>query len=234
MALSLSLLGLLLLQVVDASSPSAWEQSVEANAAAWRSVIAAASSMKGGWGDSATGKVSYDAYSVSKLVEPQSEAYIPLLKDVSSAEVNTATMKWFEASMPAMKGTVLSTKQEIDWIAVVLGSEGKTLLSKTNTINKVEEDGKTSTVVSSYLSRCHFDDDNKAYKDTDFFPLVPSSATGCVAEILAAPAEGLSTAAAFCAGALTSAALAAAMLMGVSWKKRTSPTTLQSPLMVDS
>jgi len=229
------MLGLLLLQVVGASATtSPWEQTVEANADAIRDVIAVASSMKGGWGDSATATVSYAAYSINNLVEPQSEAYIPLLMDVPSGEANSAIMDWASANWPAVEGTV-STKQELKWTAVMLGSEGKTLLSKTDTINEIEKNGKKSTTVSSYLSLWHFDDDNKVYKVTDFFPMLPSKfGAGSAAENLVASAQSLSNAPAFFAGVLTSAALAAAMFVGVSWKKRALPTALQSPLMAHS
>jgi len=237
MAVSASLLGLVLLWTVDASDPSAWEKTVIKNAAATRSIIAGASSMKAGWGAAAAAKISYDAYSVNKLVDPQSEAYIRPMKDVSPSEVNVKIMDWATKNNLVPAGAaVLSTKQEIDWIAVVLGSEGKTLLSKTNIINELEVNGKKTPEVLSYLSRWSFDDDNKAYKDTDFWATTPSvSDAGCAVEASAAPAEGISTAVAFCAGALTSAALATTMLVGASWKKRALPTAaLQGPLLADS
>merc|ERR1712187_130170 len=83
--------------------------------------------------------------------------------------------------------------------------------------------------VASYLSFYHFDDDNKVYKTTDFYKtgLPPVQA-------LAVPAESMSTAVAFCTGALTSAFFFVSILTYTSWEKRTSSTALRNPLIPES
>jgi len=223
-----SLLSMLLIQTVHASESSVWEKTVEKNAAAVRNVVAAASSSQSlDWGDDVTAKMSYDAYPVDRLVDPQVEADVPLLKDLPSSEIGRKSADWWLKHWPGAKA-MGSTTQEIEWMAVVLGSEGKTLLTKTNI------KGKASTKPIAYISRWSLDDDNKVYMDTDFWPAIPSApAAGCGAEVLAAQGASMSTAVAFCAGVLSSAALLATMLMCASWKKRAAPTALQNGLLAD-
>lgn len=214
----LLLVSTLQMAAVDAVDSLAWK-TAETNAAALKHVIAAASSMTDGWGESAEKQVSYQAFTVKKLVDAQSNAAIPLMEHVSSAEVNRAIMKYFTpVEQPGM--TSISVKQEIDWIAVMLGSEGRSLLSKVSCISEGLEDGKRQTVTTSFLTKWLFDGDNKVYMATDFFPEPPSTVptTKPVGESLAAPATAPSAASAFCVGALVSGAFVTSMFMVVLWK----------------